>query len=680
MKNKNKYLFLIFILFFASAVFAGEDVKTLFDRYQALYSRYREAISAQADPQAVSSVLLELQAASKAYYKSIGKLAYYSDPDSAVPSVIDIKSADATGQTGQKSTLQRQYDGIVAEMSLPSSDLNYDKIRAMLEDFITNCTDEKLKKEAYLNLADVVYQQTKSLSQTQTVLLNYARTVQNSEYRRQAMATIRVYKKLSVVDQKRKEYQEIVDSTVNKYGKFAKTSWFAFPVKLVNFGSYGINNIKRIAKARELDKALEEYNVAVLDTYEPGSTEALTRSKLVPLNKIKLLANGRSSFARRLALGQSAQSSLYLQTLLFNDDEIGNALTDVMCERAEAGVDVRLILDDAFSFGKKDGCIQRLKNAGVKVLINNPILKNLLKANFRSHQKLFIVDETYAVVGGMNIGDEYAKGEIEEYGWRDTDVEVQGPLVRSILDLFEQNWEDLTLKKWNEVGDYAKKKEAHEKVNSFKPLKNVDKLIRGPIPVYFEEPPVFEDVNARFITTFPIDDKDDNVLDLFEIYLNMAEKEVIFESAYFIPTDRLVKAIADAVARGVEVKIITNSIESNNHPSGGWAGRYAYERVLNVGARIFEWRGAQTLHSKVSLFDDFAVTLGAYNVNSRSHTSDSEDIVALEDYRLAKVFKVMLEKDLSRCNEITLQDFESWDKSFMKKSKMEFFNMFKFLF
>lgn len=131
---------------------------------------------------------------------------------------------------------------------------------------------------------------------------------------------------------------------------------------------------------------------------------------------------------------------------------------------------------------------------------------------------------------------------------------------------------------------------------------------------------------------------------------------------------------------GVEVKIITNSIESNNHPSGGWAGRYAYERVLNVGARIFEWRGAQTLHSKVSLFDDFAVTLGAYNVNSRSHTSDSEDIVALEDYRLAKVFKVMLEKDLSRCNEITLQDFESWDKSFMKKSKMEFFNMFKFLF
>lgn len=680
MKNKNKYLFLIFILFFASAVFAGEDVKTLFDRYQALYSRYREAISAQADPQAVSSILVELQAASKAYYKSIGKLAYYSDPDSAVPSVIDIKSADATGQTGQKSTLQRQYDGIVAEMSLPSSELNYDKIRAMLEDFITNCTDEKLKKEAYLNLADVVYQQTKSLSQTQTVLLNYARTVQNPEYRRQAMATIRVYKKLSVVDQKRKEYQETVDSTVNKYGKFAKTSWFAFPVKLVNFGSYGINNIKRIAKARELDKALEEYNVAVLDTYEPGSTEALTRSKLVPLNKIKLLANGRSSFARRLALGQSAQSSLYLQTLLFNDDEIGNALTDVMCERAEAGVDVRLILDDAFSFGKKDGCIQRLKNAGVKVLINNPILKNLLKANFRSHQKLFIVDETFAVVGGMNIGDEYAKGEIEEYGWRDTDVEVQGPLVRSILDLFEQNWEDLTLKKWNEVGDYAKKKEAHEKVNSFKPLKNVDKLIRGPIPVYFEEPPVFEDVNARFITTFPIDDKDDNVLDLFEIYLNMAEKEVIFESAYFIPTDRLVKAIADAVARGVEVKIITNSIESNNHPSGGWAGRYAYERVLNVGARIFEWRGAQTLHSKVSLFDDFAVTLGAYNVNSRSHTSDSEDIVALEDYRLAKVFKVMLEKDLSRCNEITLQDFESWDKSFMKKSKMEFFNMFKFLF
>lgn len=679
MFEKMKRLLLTFMLL-TSVIYAGEDVKTLFDRYQALHSRYNEAVTTQANKAEISQILSELQEASKAYHKAIGKLAIYTDPDSPSFMAVDV-AANPPGSGGfVKSTLQQEYDGILAAMSQPERYRDINQIITDLQDFIAECDDELLLKEAHVRLAELVYEQTKSLSQTQDVLLNYARNTNNPELRRQALAQIRAFRKLAVVDQKRREYQEVVDKTIGKYNKFNSSSWFAFPVKLVNLGSYSLTNIQRALKAKELDKALKEYNEAIMDTYEKGSVEELTRTSLIPLNKIKLMANGRTSFARRLELGSEARYSLYLQTLLFNDDEIGKELADVMCERAEAGVDVRLILDDAFSFGKKGGNIQRLKNAGVKVLINNPILKNLLKANFRSHQKLFIVDEQVAIVGGMNIGDEYAKGEIKEYGWRDTDVEVEGPVVRAILDLFEQNWEDLTLKKWHETGDYAKQKKAHEKINEFKPLKTVDKLIRGPIPVYFEEPPVFENVNARFVTTFPIDEKDDNVLDLFEIYLGLAQKEVIFESAYFIPTDRLVAAIEAAVRRGVDVKVITNSIESNNHPSGGWAGRYAYERVLRAGGRIFEWRGAQTLHSKVSLFDDFAVTLGAYNVNSRSHSTDSEDVIALEDYRMARVFKAMLQKDLTRCNEITMDDYNKWDKSMMKKMKMEFFNMFKFLF
>ncbi|GAB4283802.1 MAG: hypothetical protein Kow0029_30080 [Candidatus Rifleibacteriota bacterium] len=339
-----------------------------------------------------------------------------------------------------------------------------------------------------------------------------------------------------------------------------------------------------------------------------------------------------------------------------------------------------MILDDFFTFGKKGGVIQRLRNAGVQVLINNPVLKNILKANFRSHQKLFIVDETIAIVGGMNIAEEYARGEIEEWGWRDTDVEVRGPVVREILNLFERNWEDLTLKKVFEKGKYEKYREAKTKVIKFAGLKDKSKLIRGPLPVYFENPPVFENVDARFVTTFPIDEQDDNVLDLFEIYLARAKEEVVFESAYFIPTDRLKEAIRKASARGVEVKIITNSIESNNHPSGGWAGRDSYEEVLRAGARIFEWRGAQTIHSKVSLFDNFAVTLGAYNVNSRSHSCDSEDVIAFEDMRVAKAFRQMLDKDFTRCHEITLEEVQGWEKDFMKKAKMEFFNLFRFMF
>lgn len=687
--RKSRLLCLLLISFFTvicMSLYAG-DAKSAYDLYQAKYRTYRDAIENNADQQTLRTLAAELQKACQDYYRSIGvetsgELIEDSASVAAENLVSENAPADQTysvrrsGQTAQEKKLAE----IVAALSAPDREKKLDEIQKQLEEFIAVCDDVELKKEAVFHLSDLVYEKTGSLAKAQEILLGFARNLSQAELKRQTLAKIRVLRRRAVVKIKREEYRQIQQETINDWGKYSKTSWFAMPVKTWRLAAYGVKNIRRRAKARELDQALKEYDRAVLDTYPAGSADAFTRSKLIPLNRVRIMVNGRTSFHYRFEHASRAQSSLYVQTLLFQDDETGNRLTDIMCERAQNGVDVRLILDDFFSFGKKGGVIQRLRNAGVKVLINNPILKNLVKANFRSHQKLFIVDETIAIVGGMNIGDEYAKGEITEFGWRDTDIELQGPIVREILGLFERNWEDLTLKKWHETGEISRNKTAKDEVKEFKPLKTADKLIRGPLPVYLEQPPVFEGVDARFVVTSPITDKDDNVLDLFEIYLSRAKKEVIFETGYFIPTKRLVDAIASACARGVTVKILTNSIESNNHPYGGLAGRVSYEQVLRSGARIFEWQGAQTLHSKVSLFDDYAVTIGAYNINSRSHSSDSEDVIALEDFRVAQIFRYVLNKDLGRSREITLEEAMSWNKDLMVKAKMNFFNLFKFMF
>lgn len=675
---------MFFVLSFGCLNLSAEDSKSAFDRYQSLYKTYQEAVMDQTDKQTLEQMAAELQAASRDYYRSIGvNVTFDAENPSEAVIAQDDNQDDQTGATRsnvQKSALQRQYDQILSALGSPDRVNKLAEIEKQLEDFLKTCTDAALQKEAIFQLAEVVYERTASLSKAQNVLLSYAKVTRNAEFRRQAMARIKVLKKKSVVAQKREEFKQIQQTTINKWGKYSKTSWLAIPVKIWSLGGYAVNNLQRRAKGRELDKALKEYDMAVLETYPAGSADALTRSRLVPLNTVRLLVNGRSSFHYRMERAKQATSSIYFQTLLYQDDETGNKIADILIERAQNGVDVRLILDDFFSFNKKGGVIQRLRNGGVQVMINNPILKNLIKANFRSHQKLFIIDESIAIVGGMNTGDEYAKGEITEYGWRDTDVELQGPIVRDVLDLFERNWEDLTVKKWNETGAFSKYKKAKEILTEFAPLKTVGKLIRGPLPVYFEQTPVFEDVDARFVTTFPINEKDDNVLDLFEIYLNRARTEVILETGYFIPTQRLVDAIAAACARGVSVKVITNSIESNNHPYGGLAGRSTYEPVLRSGARIFEWQGAQTLHSKVSLFDNFAVTIGAYNINSRSHSCDSEDVIALEDHRVARAFRYVLNKDLGRCREITLADAQSWNKDLAVKAKMQFFSLFKFMF
>ncbi|MDN5280435.1 MAG: cardiolipin synthase [Clostridiales bacterium] len=694
-KKPGKAAFLLTLFLFIAgsllAIDSGSDVKSLFDRYQSVYREYREAVQNGADKHTVSKLADEMKAACQDYYSAIGVKADFTpvaDNDSPGFDYSGSEDSNYLEDAGMSGSVRRpppnpfeeELNQIMADLAAPGSEKRLPEIEKRLQKLIANCPDPEIKREAIFQLSEVLFVSPSDLRKSQEILLAYARTAIDPESRRQALARIKMLGKKAVLMRRRAEFRVVQENAINKWGSFSKSSWLALPVKIWKLGSYLTTNINRRIKASVLDRALEAYDKAVLETYPKGSTEALTRSRIVPCNRVRMLVNGRTSFHYRMEHAKRAQSSLYVQTLLFQDDETGNRLTDIMCERAQNGVDVRLILDDFFSFGKKDGVIQRLKNAGVKVLINNPILKNILKANFRSHQKLFIIDETTAIVGGMNIGSEYAKGEIEEYGWRDTDVEVQGPVVREILNLFERNWEDLTLKKGFEKGDVEKYRKAKTNVTEFAGLKKKDGLIRGPIPVYFDNPPLFEDVDARFVITFPIDEKDDNILDLFEIYLERSKREVIFESAYFIPTDRLKDAIRRACARGVEVKIITNSIESNNHPSGGWAGRDSYRDVLQAGARIFEWRGAQTIHSKVSLFDDFAVTLGAYNVNSRSHSCDSEDVIAFEDRRVARAFRHMLEKDLARCREVTLEDVNSWNKDLMKKAKMEFFNLFKFMF
>ena len=700
MKVKNIFwkriiIGLSFVLFSTLTLLASPsaaEIKNLFDRYQSLHGQYVEAIRQGAGESKVKAIGADLKQAYNDYYEVLGikpdakagypaELPKYevkdSDEESQALAPEDIQAE--TKNTKKLSKDREKFNKLLTKLYSPERDKTAADLRKELQAFIKECKDPEVLKEANFELADLVFDMTGMLKEAQKVLVSYVKRANDPASRQQALSKLKMYRQKAKVNKLRKNYLTIQNETVSKWKGFTSTSWLNFPKKLFKLGSYGVTNFNRFFRARKLDKALDEFNQAVLATLPEGSTEALTRSKVLPCNRVKMLVNGRTSFHYRFENAKRAQYSLYVQTLLFQDDETGNKLTDIMIDRAQNGVDVRLILDDFFSFNKKGGVIQRLKNGGVKVLINNPILKNVVKANFRSHQKLFIIDEKVAIVGGMNIGDEYAKGEIEQYGWRDTDVEVRGPIVREILKLFESNWEELTLDKWNETGE-AKYKKAKTEVNTFGGLKDVSKLIPGPIPVCFDTPPVFDNVNARFVTTEPIEDKDDNVLDLFIIYLDRAKHEVIFESAYFIPTDRLTQAIERASARGVKVKIITNSIESNNHPSGGWAGRYSYESILNAGAEIYEWRGAQTVHSKVSLFDDFAVTLGAYNMNSRSHACDSEDIISFEDFRVARGFKTMLYKDLARCKQITMSDVQSWDEDFMKKMKLKFFNMFKFIF
>ncbi|HEY9069770.1 MAG TPA: phosphatidylserine/phosphatidylglycerophosphate/cardiolipin synthase family protein [Candidatus Ozemobacteraceae bacterium] len=683
-------------VFYAPALAATStnDVQAAHDRYVAIYKEYSESVRQNSATEKVEKLAAELRSAQAEYERAVRG---GSTADAAmIPSSNVISStggdlssteesssdqdSDTTGTSKRRLSSERQaFENLLVKLYGPERKSNPAGLLTQLRSFIKGVFESRLKVEATWELAELLMESTGSVVEAKKTLNELAATTRDPEIRRQAAARVKQYDLETRIGTQRKAFDAKRLASISAWTATSKTSWLAFPVKAARWTKWLVTDGGRRIEAHKLRQLLDEYETVVADTFEKGTIDEKTASRLIPANTITMLVNGRSSFTKRFELVGAAKSSICIQTLLWNDDEIGNKMADLLIGRVKDGVDVRVIVDDAFAFTRRKGIIRRMQNGGVRVLINNPLLRNTLKANFRSHQKMLIVDEGVAIVGGMNMATEYAKGEIEEYGWRDTDVMVTGPVVDEIGELFENNWERLVIDERAETGapGVAEVKDKDEKLPI---LPDRSKLIPGPLPVYFEEPPVFENVRVRFLKTFPARSDDDDILDLFIEYMNRSSGEVIFESAYFIPTPTLKNAIVAACRRGVKVKILTNSVESNNHPQAGIAGRANYEDVMKAGAEIYEWRGAQTLHSKVSWFDGMAATVGAYNVNSRSHACDSEDVLSIEDRRVARSFEIVLRRDLSRARKVTAEDLEAWRDTFKERAVMDIYNLFKWIF
>lgn len=679
-----------------AAADSANDLVAVHARYVALYSEYSEAVRQKASTQKIEALAAELRAAQAEYERAVrggsttdGAAAMSSEDVSDIVTTVSDEesdndstavSSDTAGIAAKRLTAERQaYENLLVKLYGPERKTRPAALIEQLKKFIGGIFEAQLKVDATWELAELIMESTGSAESAKKPLSELVASSRNSEIRRQANARIQQIDFESKINTQRKVFDVKRLAAIGAWQTTAKTSWFAFPVKAVRWSKWLIVDTGRRVEAGRLRKLLDEYEHVVAQTFAKDSLDEKTASRLIPSNTVTMLVNGRSSFPKRFELVSGAHSTICIQTLLWNDDEIGNKMADLLIERVKDGIDVRVIVDDAFAFSRRGGIIRRLQNGGVRVLINNPLLRNTFKANFRSHQKMLIVDEGAAIVGGMNMATEYAKGEIEEYGWRDTDVLVTGPVVDDISELFENNWERLVIDERAETGT-PRVTAVKDKQEKLPIVADRSKLIPGPLPVYFDEPPVFENVRVRFLKTFPDRSDDDDILDLFIEYMNRSSREVIFESAYFIPTPMLKNAIVSACRRGVKVKILTNSVESNNHPQAGIAGRANYEDVMKAGAEIYEWRGAQTLHSKVSWFDGMAATVGAYNVNSRSHACDSEDVLSIEDRRVTRAFEYVLRRDLARARRVTASDLESWRDTFKERAVMDIYNLFKWIF
>ncbi|MCH7965161.1 MAG: phosphatidylserine/phosphatidylglycerophosphate/cardiolipin synthase family protein [Bacteroidetes bacterium] len=402
-------------------------------------------------------------------------------------------------------------------------------------------------------------------------------------------------------------------------------------------------------------------------------------------NSIEFLPSGHSSYDLRWRILNSAQSSIHLVTFSFMKDETTKKLFELLKSKVEKGVKVRIIYDEIVNRTTFIGSwIKDLQQKGIETFGYNSLkdgwhidfkkghpFKQImmtvkLKLKQHYHEKYFIVDNQHLIIGGINWGDKYAFGGIRPKAWRDTDVYMTGEIVK---DVQLQFLKDYTMQKeWN-VQKKIKKIKYPEFVLSYLDTYKNNDHIRSKYSNLFEDqsPNKKSDnkIKIAYIAYKPYDENELKLTNLFLEKIKNAKKRIYWGCHGIRPPKIFAEYLVEAVKRGVEVLLITNSKKSSktlmvNGLLGWmyWECTKHYKHLLENGIEIYEWQKPGAFHSKYLIIDDDYVSLGSYNIANGSGYHHSESNIIIEDENFCeKVYQQFL-IDLKDCKKLDKKKFK----------------------
>jgi len=361
--------------------------------------------------------------------------------------------------------------------------------------------------------------------------------------------------------------------------------------------------------------------------------EVLASSPLVAGNKVTLLQNGQATYQAMLAAISGARDHIHMETYIFEDDETGRRFEDALLAKQREGVSVSIIYDGVGTLSVPADFFKPLSEAGVKLLQFNPVNPLEAKAgwnvNQRDHRKLLVVDGRIAFLGGINISAVYSGGSAksapskgDKLPWRDTQVEIEGPVVADYQKIYLDTWN-------KQKGDAL------------------------PAGDFFPPPAARGKELVRAIAGSP----DDPVSAIYATLLSAiesAETEVLLTNAYFAPDPQFLAALKDAVRRGVDVKLILPS--QTDSALIFHAGRSHYDELLRTGIKVYERRDA-LLHAKTVVIDGVWSTIGSTNLDWRSFLHNQEVNAVVLSVDFAVQMKSAFESDLKNSTQITLEQW-----------------------
>ncbi len=379
---------------------------------------------------------------------------------------------------------------------------------------------------------------------------------------------------------------------------------------------------------------------------------------------------GHNAFNLRLAMADAAEKTLDLQVYIWASDETGRILMERLVRTADRGVRVRLLIDDMGISASDEGLATLDAHPNIELRIFNPFanrgakmlgfVTDMSRVNHRMHNKIMIMDNSFAIVGGRNVGDHYFAVDPES-NFRDLDIAAVGPVVRDISAVFDHFWNGqwsipiaalvdgpyteadlqsgiVQLREKIATGDYPY--DADQDVAKLRAtLKGMQEVFTwAPGKVVWDDP-------ANIAKT----GETSGILEVLRNKLDTVDETLIIESAYFVIGDIGVAHIKELVDKGVRVRILTNSLASND-VLAAHAGHAQYRKdLLEVGAEVYElradsggiikktWVGKSQagLHTKAMIFDNETLFIGSFNLDPRSAKINTEAVIYVESPELA---------------------------------------------
>ena len=362
--------------------------------------------------------------------------------------------------------------------------------------------------------------------------------------------------------------------------------------------------------------------------------QGIADSPLLVGNKVALLRDGPSTYKAMFAAIRSATDYVLMETYIIEDDDVGRQFSDALIERRARGVEVVLLYDSVGSFSTPKEFFKRLTDASIKVQEFNPVnplsAKNGWQVNQRDHRKLLVVDGRLAFVGGINISSVYSSGSNPgrrgaegNTPWRDTHLQLEGPVVAEYRKLFAEAWD-------KQKGDALSLRGASA------PAANAGREVVRAIGSSPDDP--YSLIYATLISA-----------------INSSESSIYLTNAYFVPDPQLLSALISAAQRGVDVKIVLPGKTDSSLVLA--AGRSYYEELLRGGVKIYERRDA-LLHAKTAVIDGVWSTIGSTNLDWRSflHNHEINAVVLSPDF--GAQMQAMFDADISASDPISLQKWQ----------------------